>query len=364
MSVLFIGKRFYTNRDALNECFGRIYQLPKHWAESGVPTSLWLLDYHSIQTESRLDGALHIVSTPIRRPSWIITFTKQLFKVFSPHRPTIIVASGDCYIGTMAWLLARILRVKFVFDVYDKYDEFSGYHRPLGLDLFGFLLRSADRCWFASQRLLEQMGNTQRGDRVIPNGLDAQHFKPRDVSKARQRHGLDVQGIFVGYFGSMEPDRGVEDLIDAIDLLRVQGSPVELILAGRAPAKFNLNRPSVRYLGNLPHADIPWLLAAVDVVAVPYRRSAFLDAAASVKFGEIMACMRPFVATYSPNLMANFPAQAAQIKQYLVEPGNPVALAKAIAEQMQHKLIVDMPTGLDWRSIAADAWADLDLHQT
>ena len=40
MSVLFIGKRYYTNRDALAERYGRIYQLPWNWANAGVHTHL------------------------------------------------------------------------------------------------------------------------------------------------------------------------------------------------------------------------------------------------------------------------------------------------------------------------------------
>jgi len=49
-SVLFIGKRFYTNRDALTERYGRIYQLPHLWAEDGVSTRLWLVDYKTRET--------------------------------------------------------------------------------------------------------------------------------------------------------------------------------------------------------------------------------------------------------------------------------------------------------------------------
>jgi glycosyltransferase involved in cell wall biosynthesis len=229
--------------------------------------------------------------------------------------------------------------------------------------LFGFLLKHADGCWFASNRLMDQIGNSQRGDSVVPNGLDTEHFTPRDQSIARQRYGLSTTGYLVGYFGSMEAERGIEDLIEAIDLLRAQGAPVDLVLAGRTPSDLYIHRPGVRYLGNLPYADMPWALAAVDVVAVPYRRSAFLDAAASVKFGEIMACKRPFVATNSPNLLVNFPEQAAQIKQYLVEPGNPVALARAIARQLRDRFIVETPEGLDWRSIAADARFNINLEQ-
>ena len=30
--ILFLGKRFFTNKDALLERFGRVYQLPSIWA--------------------------------------------------------------------------------------------------------------------------------------------------------------------------------------------------------------------------------------------------------------------------------------------------------------------------------------------
>ena len=359
MRVLFIGKRRYTNRDALRERYGRIYQLPWHWARAGASVQLWLIDYHSRVYEALIDGDLQVQSTPIRGLRWIAVGMSVAYSRIREHAPTHIVASGDPYIGFLAWVIAKLVGAVFVFDVYDKYDVFAGYHKPLGWDLFGFLLNHADRCWFASQRLLEQVGSAQRVDRVIPNGLDAQHFKPHDMLEARQRFRLAARGTFVGYFGSMEADRGINDLVDAIRILRGQGVPVELILAGRATDNFELDQAGFRYLGNLPYQEVPWALAAVDVVAVPYRRSVFLDAASSIKFGEIMACARPFVASRSPNFLANFPAQAAQLGPYLVDTGNPAALARAIAEQLQHKLIVEMPDGLDWSSIAMNAWADL-----
>jgi hypothetical protein len=35
LRILFLGKRYYTRRDALCERFGRIYQLPLQWHRAG-----------------------------------------------------------------------------------------------------------------------------------------------------------------------------------------------------------------------------------------------------------------------------------------------------------------------------------------
>ena len=68
MNTLFIGKRYYTNRDALLERYGRIYQLPALWRQDGVDVRLWLLDYHrrrSAAAEAAPEDALPIDCLPV-----------------------------------------------------------------------------------------------------------------------------------------------------------------------------------------------------------------------------------------------------------------------------------------------------------
>mgnify|MGYP001548492318 CR=1 FL=1 len=67
MRVLFIGKRFYTNRDAYKERFGRIYQLPFWWAKAGHEVDFWLIDYHGRDVGTTKDGALTVETTPVLR---------------------------------------------------------------------------------------------------------------------------------------------------------------------------------------------------------------------------------------------------------------------------------------------------------
>src|SRR5690606_14279589 len=95
MNILFIGKRFNTNRDALLEKFGRNYQLPLHLAARHNVT-LWLVDYHSKTTMRRADGPLDIISTPIKHLALIRHYALRKYETTNPIE--IVIASGDCYI--------------------------------------------------------------------------------------------------------------------------------------------------------------------------------------------------------------------------------------------------------------------------
>lgn len=354
-NILFIGKRFNTNRDALLEKFGRNYQFPLHLAQRHN-VALWLVDYHSKTTIQCSDGPLNITSTPVKN---LAVFKHYLLGAYKSTQPIdMVIASGDCYIALMAHRVAKKLKAKFVFDVYDKYDEFSGYVKPLGFDLFGYLLKKADMRLFASHALLHTLGQPDR-DAILSNGLDANHFRPIDKTVARRKLQLPADAIYVGYFGSMEPDRGVQDLIAAVQILRDQGQPVELILGGKAHDSLNLNQTGIRYLGNVPFTDVPYALAACDVLAVPYRRSPFMDAGASNKITEAMACQRPIVATRSPNITANFLQLAKEIEPYLAEPNQPNSLAAALARQLLDCKLVAAPQNIYWSAITAALEQDL-----
>ena len=352
MSVLFIGKRFYTNRDALRERYGRIYQLPWHWSKTGISTRLWLVDYHTREEVTQNDDGLEIVSTPVRNFSVIRRYFEESRSPTSATKPDAVVASGDCYIGLLAYRVAKRLRARFVFDVYDKYDEFSGYRRLPGFDPLSFLLRHADSRLFASRALMEHVGHDPQRDFIVPNGIDTQRFRPRDMASSRAALGLPETARFAGYFGSMDEDRGIDDLLTAHQKLRETGFDLQLLLGGKPRKGLNLGREGVRYLGNLAYEDVPQAMACCNVLVLPYRRSTYLDMASSCKIAEYMAVQRPIVATRTPNLVVNFRTQVAELGGLLAAPGDPNDLARVLREQCALRRVVTTPEGVDWRAIA------------
>lgn len=351
MSILFIGKRFYTSRDALHDTYGRIYQLPQHWSSKVKDVRLWLVDYRTKSFTRAVHGRLRIVSTPVGRSD----FVRQAISALGCGQPRadLVVSSGDCYIGLLGLLVARRMRARFVFDVYDRYDEFAGYRTLPGFDLFRFLLRQADVRLFASRAVMEEMSMGRGSDVLVPNGVDSRRFSPLDMQESRIRTGLPVGVTLIGYFGGMEQDRGVADLVAAVQMLRAQGMQIELVLGGANAAGFNILQDGVRYVGDVPFAQMPEMLASCDLLAVPYRRSAFMDAGASNKIAEAIACARPLVATKTPNFMQNFGDQANRLGDRLAEPSNVEDLARVIAAQIRDRVIVTMPEGMDWLDIAA-----------
>jgi len=357
-AVLFLGKRFYTNRDALKDAYGRIYQLPYHWAQDGVDLDLWLIDYHSREAITRQDGKLAIVSSPLFAMATLI----RLFRLLLVNqRYTHVVASGDCYLGLLGFAIAKRHGASFIFDVYDKYDEFPGYPNLRGLDIFRFLLKSANNLLFASQALLKQFGRPANNDFVVPNGLDTEKFKPRDIALCRRELALPQGMIFIGYFGGMEPDRGVQDLIDAVLQLRREGVGIELLIGGNPVPSISLDAPGIRYLGIVPYEKMPRMLGACNLLAVPYRRSAFMDCGSSNKIAESLACSRPLVATRTPNLVENFPETAQLLKKRLAEPANPASLADVIRLQLSSPITCSLQPGWDWPSVAESAARQLYL---
>lgn len=349
MNILFIAKRFYTNRDALLERYGRIYQLPHYWQQNGAETKLWLLDYHGKDTIRTSRDSLSTISTPLRK--W--SFFKQFFETLLRRNfnPQIIVASGDCYIGFMAWLLAKLLRVKFVFDIYDRYDEFGGYRRILWCDPLRFLRDKADACFFASSAVNNYLGGHRITDLVVPNGIDTQHFKPLDKVICRAQLALPRENIIVGYFGSMERDRGVDDLLEAISILVDEGLEILLLIAGKTDQLENLQRPYVNYLGNVPYQQMPTVLACCDLLALPYRRSPVMDAGASNKIIEYIAAGRPIAATRTPNLLANFVDNEDFVKS-TAEPGDPKSLSECIKNVLETPIKLTLPAGHIWPDVA------------
>jgi glycosyltransferase involved in cell wall biosynthesis len=352
--LLLLGKRHYTGKDAWAERFGRLWHLPAQWARAGVDTRLWLVDYH---TRARVDAVVDGLQVDAA-PLFGLRTLRLAWRALR-WRPQVLVASGDAYLGLLGWVLARLAGARFVFDVYDKYDAFAGYRRPLGFDLFGFLRRRADVRLYASQALLDAYAAEGHAGVDVPvaNGVDPAVFRTLPQADSQAALGLDPAARWVGYFGGMEADRGVADLVDAIDRLRADGNDVRLVVGGRRHPATDLDRPWIDYRGLVAHADMPRHLAACDVLAIPYRRTPFMDMGASCKIAEYLMCARPIVSTRTPNFTANFPEQAAALGAGLCEPADPADLARALAHQLRAAVVLSAPADLAWPAIATRALA-------
>lgn len=353
MRVLYLGKRRYTNRDALAERFGRIYRLPMHWHHAGHEVRLELLDYRGWRrADSQADG--------FRVNSWPMVYPLSLPAMFQEARafsPDILIAAGDNLVGLLGHRLARALSCRFVLDAYDDYQTFGSSRLLLGWNAFHWLRMHSDAVFYASSGLAKSHPGPGSA-LLVPNAIDPGEFRNRDRVAARLELGLDASPTWVGYFGSMEPDRGVGTLLEAIGLMRLQGRDVRLLLAGTRHPGTALppkGETSVNYLGQQPHERVPVLMAACDVLALPYLRSPMMDMGASCKIAEYLHCQRPVAATRTPNFHGNFPEQAGLLSGRLAEPGDPPDLARVIGLQLDDPLLVPAPIHMTWSAVADEA---------
>ena len=343
MKIVFLCKRYYTNKDLLEDRFGRLFHLPLELARLGHGVSVLALDYRgSAPREEFIDGVeFHTIPSTLTRFPMALPRLRRLVKKFGPD---VIIASGDSHIGFIGSRLASKVGARFVFDVYDYYPVFPGNRIPGMRAMFNSALRRADLVLCASIPLLNKLSPTCAKAVLIENGVDRQVFRPLDKSRAREAMGLSHDIPVVGYFGSVTPNQGPL-LFEAVRQLRAAFPGIVVLLAGRVNG-CDISQPFIIYKGLLPQRDLPQLIAACDIVTVPYARNPQIDMSGACKIAEYLACERPIVATR----VAGHHEILSEVPQSIFEP-NASDLAMAIRQQLGEQITMRFPNELDWHSV-------------
>jgi glycogen(starch) synthase len=130
--------------------------------------------------------------------------------------------------------------------------------------------------------------------RVLHNGIEPRRWRvePARVAAVRARYAPDGVPLLL-YFGRLEYEKGVHDLIAALPKIRRVHPGTQLLVAGTGTqldfliqqARTHRVRRSVRLLGHLSDEGLASALAAVDAVVLPSRYEPFgmvaLEAAAA-----------------------------------------------------------------------------------
>lgn len=134
---------------------------------------------------------------------------------------------------------------------------------------------------------------------VHRTGLDRSVFQPHDKAEARARLALPADKPLLACVGALIPRKGQVYAIEAMPLL----PEAELLLAGSGPDEAMLRARAaelgvsdrVRFLGAVPHDELPWLLSAADVFVLPTASEGLANA-----WVEALACGTPVVTTPIP----------------------------------------------------------------
>jgi glycosyltransferase involved in cell wall biosynthesis len=207
-----------------------------------------------------------------------------------------------------------------------------------------FLARFVARFIFISKAVEQdqrQKGLGKRPGLVIYNALDLSAYEALDVQAARLAFGLADNDLVVGMMGRIEPWKGQRDLLAAISSLAAQFPTLRCLIAGAPELDGQWYQNELVALVDSLHlgkvvqfvgyqGDAPRFMAALDVLAH-----------ASVQpepFGRVliegMAAGLPLVATDAggvPEIVVDGETGL------LVPPGQPDALAAALARLLSHR---------------------------
>jgi glycosyltransferase involved in cell wall biosynthesis len=236
--------------------------------------------------------------------------------------PDVILASSPHpFAGLAGWLLAKLKRTRFIFEVRDLWPqtlvEIGGYsHKSLTVKLLrfleGFLYRRAKKIIVLPPNAPEYitgMGLPANKIVNIPNGVSPEMFASSDVSLPEELDktitSLKSEGkLVVAYTGAHGIANALDTIVEAAKRIQERGiAKVHFLMVGEGPEKEGLIRKAKDWrLSNISFHEpiakgaIARLLRTSDIAVLSWRKSSLYEHGMSAnKFWDYMACAKPIV---------------------------------------------------------------------
>lgn len=229
------------------------------------------------------------------------------------YRPEVVLAVSS--FGTIApvWSARRLGVPLVLFCEAPLVYEYSLFHTefcPYGSVsawLEGYACRRAARVVCISEILksyLLRYGGPANKYRVIPNGADPEAFQPQ-APEAALLHDLDLRGRTVlGFVGTFQFFADAKEFVRLVAAICQRHPEVAFLWVGQGGTAAALRQEfaeagllsACRFVGAIPHDQIPRYLSLMDVVWAPYRGD-YLFYGSSMKMLEYMAAGKAVVAT-------------------------------------------------------------------
>ncbi len=250
--------------------------------------------------------------------------------------------SPPIFQGVTAWILARIKRASFLFEVRDLWPAFAiqvGVLKnptliKMSLWLEKLLYQKADKLIVNSPGFLDHV--KERGGRdiqVVPNGVDSDMFDPYQTGQEyRQQSGL--QGRFIAmYAGAHGMSNDLETLLQAAHLLEDRPE-IAIVLLGDGKEKAALSSLAVEmglenvfFHDPVPKMQMAQALAAADICIAILKPVSLYATVYPNKVFDYMAAGRAVVLAID-GVIRDVVEQAGC--GVFCQPGDPAELAAAI----------------------------------
>lgn len=362
MQILWVAQWFPPDLGALP---ARITEMANVWVEEGHDvTVLTAFPHHPLgEVPARYRGRAVVIeqwgkvrvircwllALPNRR-MWQRTICQLSFGVtalllgfWRTGRPDVVLVSSPPFFTIpAAWLMARLRRRPFVFEVRDLWPavfvEMGVMKRGLAYRILEtmerFFYRVADRVVVVTRAFREDLAarGVDRGKiEVIPNGADLDIYAREVEPRYRQVLG-GTDKILVTFVGTHGVATGLDQILDAAELLRDdprfafafvgEGAERDRLMA----AARDRNLANVTFHHAVAKEDVPYVYASSDICIVCLKAVPFLEKFIPSKIFEIIVSGRPVIAALAGEA-AEIVREAGHI---VVAPGDAEAIAREL----------------------------------
>ncbi len=239
----------------------------------------------------------------------------------SPALPKVLISPGTPGLvierSVLLWLnpqdavhmVGRMGESRVIYDITDDWTQFTHFtdrkallDRTIAED--ARLCRKADAVIVCSKSLYESRKALSRDIHLIPNGVDAAHYRGvlDDHGPLPEACRNWPRPVF-GYTGSIHADRVDVTLVEAMTVaMKAQNMPGTIVLIGPVmlPAHQRQRLEAtgrVIFTGPMAYRDLPQYMRAFDVCIVPHCMTAFVESLNPIKLWEYLAAGKPIVST-------------------------------------------------------------------
>jgi len=263
----------------------------------------------------------------------------------------IITESPPLFLGWSGYVLSKMKKAKFIFNVSDLWPESAVKLGVLNNKamirastwLEEFCYRKAAAVTGQTKGIVDNIvsrGFDKNKVHIITNGVDTEFFKKQNRSE-EFRESIGIKNKFaVVYAGIHGIAQGLEVLVDAAEIIKEE-KEIQIVFIGEGPEKpMLMNKVKEKKLENVSFLpmqdkkDMPKIIASMDATVVPLKKLDIFKGALPSKMFENLASEIPIVLAVegeAENLIND--AQAGIV----VEPENSKEIAKAILKLHKNK---------------------------
>ena len=362
LKILVITKRQYTNKDLLDDRFGRLRELPLELALKGHKVYGLCLSYQKKEEEKIFDGPVEWQSINVGKLKvlGLLKFIKRAMQ--AAPKVDVIWACSDSIYGIIGSMLSLKYSIPLVFDLYDNFEYFLMARLPVIKQLYRWAVRNSNALTCVSWPLARLMISYRKNKRVfvLENAVQKNLFKPLDKTACLKALGLSQDVRFVGTAGVLDTNRGTQFLLQAFDKIKGKYPDLHLLLAG--PCNLHIpNDNRIHYMGMLPLEKVPLFLNALEVSLICNRKNMFGKYCFPQKAREIMACDIPLIATRVGSMAEFFKDHP----EWLFAPDDVSDLTRVLENRLQDRR-TDYKNVLSWSDVATELekiFINLSKHQ-